>query len=162
MFGNLSSTALHPFRAGVRALSATAPRLPLPLAVVLLTLALPQAAWAAGPLFPRGPGMYYSLPKLVLILAVFAAWARTCWWVDQDARAQGLSQDLWNTLVFAGGLAGLFAVWVVPWFLAALPLLLLLYAAPSLVYVNRRNQRVEEDEKVLTAEHLQGLAARYL
>src|SRR5262249_41812998 len=40
--------------------------------------------------FPRGPGFYFNPVKFVLVLAVYLAWVRTCWWVDQDCRENGL------------------------------------------------------------------------
>src|SRR5262249_28107077 len=49
-----------------------------------------------------------------------------------------------------------------PWFLLSFPILLALFLGPALAYINLRNGRVPEGEKVLTARHLRELAERYL
>jgi general secretion pathway protein E len=112
--------------------------------------------------FPRGPGFYYNPFKLLAILAVYLAWVRTCWWVDGDCREVGLPTVRWNPIMLASGMAGLVLVWVVPVFAASFLALVLLYLAPSLLYVGTRNNLVEEPKKVLTRRHLRYLAARYL
>jgi type II secretory ATPase GspE/PulE/Tfp pilus assembly ATPase PilB-like protein len=124
----------------------------------LLTTAAP--VWGAD--FPRGPGFYFSIPKLLVVLLVYLAWLRTCWWVDRDARHMGRPMDFWNTLMFAGGLLGLAIVWLSPWFFMSLLLLLVCYLTPTLSYVSARNAPLPDDEKVLTPNHLKELAERYL
>jgi type II secretory ATPase GspE/PulE/Tfp pilus assembly ATPase PilB-like protein len=70
---------------------------------------------------------------------------------------------MWNPLLVGTGLLGLLVVWLLPWYwLASLPALLILYLTPSLVYVNVRNGRVPEENRVLTERHLKNLAHRYL
>src|SRR5947209_3336060 len=117
----------------------------------------------AADVFPRGPGFYFSIPKLLTLLIVYFLWARTCWWINQDATALKLPTAMWNPLVVGTGLLGLLVVWLLPWYwLASLPALLILYLTPSLVYVNVRNGRVPEENRVLTERHLKNLAHRYL
>lgn len=131
------------------------------LAVLSLVLA-PAPLWAAGDAFPRGPGFYFSLPKMFLLLLAFLGWVRTCAWVDRDARDLDLETTLWNgTLLGCGGL-GLMILWLLPWFWIGFPLFLALFAGSSLVYVNTRNQHVPDEEKVLTERHLKLLAGRFL
>ncbi len=112
--------------------------------------------------FPRGPGFYFDPIKIILLVAVYLLWVRLCWWTDLDARNLKLNRAAWGPLLLFCGLGGLFVVWLLPWFWVSLPLLLLLYLMPTLVYVTVRNEQVEEDEKVLTPRHLRLLAARYL
>lgn len=112
--------------------------------------------------FPRGPGFYFHPVKLLAVAVVYLAWVRTCWWVDQDCREQGLPTAQWNPLLLGGGLVGLLLVWALPVFPASFLGLLVLYLAPTLFYVRIRNDRVDEAEKVLTTRHLTKLANRYL
>jgi len=67
------------------------------LALAIAFFLVPQVALAADP-FPRGPGLYFSLFKLVPLLLVYFAWVRTCWWVDGDARTLSLPTETWNPL----------------------------------------------------------------
>lgn len=126
------------------------------------TLAGAAPAFAAGPSFPRGSGMYFSIPKLVGLLAIYLLWIRTCCWVDRDARDLGLPVRWWNTGMFVAGVLGMAITWLLPWFVASMALFLLLYLTPSLAYVTVHNQKVPPDEALLTARHLKDLARRYL
>jgi type II secretory ATPase GspE/PulE/Tfp pilus assembly ATPase PilB-like protein len=112
--------------------------------------------------FPRGPGFYFSLGKLLLVLAVYLLWVRTCWWVNEDARDLALPADVWGPAVLAAGVVGLLLVWIIPLFWVSFPLLVLLYAAPSLAYVSTRNDAVRPDQRVLTRRHLRDLGRRFL
>jgi type II secretory ATPase GspE/PulE/Tfp pilus assembly ATPase PilB-like protein len=117
---------------------------------------------AAEPSFPRGPGFYFNLLKLVPFVLVYLSWVATCHWVDLDARDLKLPAARWNGLMLGCGLAGLLVVWLLPWFWLSVVALLVLYATPSLAYVNLRNQRVPPPDRVLTQNHLADLAERYL
>jgi type II secretory ATPase GspE/PulE/Tfp pilus assembly ATPase PilB-like protein len=117
---------------------------------------------AVEPSFPRGPGFYYSLVKLLGLLIVYLLWVRTSWWVDTDARDLKLPLELWNPVMVGCGLLGLLVVWVMPWFAVSFPILLALYLTPSLLYAQRRNQLVPYEERVLTERHLKEMANRYL
>jgi general secretion pathway protein E len=132
----------------------------LQFAIVFLFLG-PFASAAAEP-FPRGPGLYFSPVKLILLLLIYLAWVRTCWWVDADARDLKLPTEIWNPLLFFCGVGGLFAVALLPWFLVSLFVLLALYLVPAFAYVNLRNQQVPPDQRVLTKRHLLELGHRYL
>lgn len=112
--------------------------------------------------FPRGPGLYFNPIKFLLVLAVYLAWVRTCWWVDQDCRENGLPTARWNPLLLAAGTLGLVLVWGLPFFWLSLLVLVTLYLAPTLIYVGTRNEMVSDDQKVLTPRHLRYLANRYL
>jgi type II secretory ATPase GspE/PulE/Tfp pilus assembly ATPase PilB-like protein len=129
-------------------------------ASMVAVLAMASPAWSAE-LFPRGPGLYFSIPKLIGVIAIYLIWMSICTWIDGDARAQGLSVRWWNTGMFAAGVVGIFLVWALPWFIASLTLLVALVLSPALAFVNLRNARVPEDERVLTPEHLKSLARRY-
>jgi type II secretory ATPase GspE/PulE/Tfp pilus assembly ATPase PilB-like protein len=109
-----------------------------------------------GALFPRGPG-FFGVAQLVPVVAVYLVWVRACWWLDRDARAVGLPASRWGLPLLAGGLLGLLAVWVLPWFPVAFAVLLGLVLGPALVYVHARNQKVPEADQLLGEAHLRRL-----
>src|SRR5437879_5189017 len=135
----------------------------IPLAAAAGVLLLTPGVVLGADTFPRGPGFYFSIPKLLTLLIVYLCWVRTCWWVHHDAADLKLPVTMWNSLLFGSGLLGLVAVWLSPWYwLASLPALLACYLTPSLVYVNIRNERVPPEQRVLTGRHLKELAHKYL
>jgi type II secretory ATPase GspE/PulE/Tfp pilus assembly ATPase PilB-like protein len=112
--------------------------------------------------FPRGPGFYFNILKILPVLLVYLLWVRTCWWVDEDSHQLELSPQIWNLVMFGTGLAGLLVVWFVPEFWVSLLILVPLYVAPSWAYANLRNQRVPYAKRVLTGRHLKLMARKYL
>jgi type II secretory ATPase GspE/PulE/Tfp pilus assembly ATPase PilB-like protein len=132
------------------------------LATVGMVLASPMPVIAAEPSFPRGPGLYFSLPKLLAVVIFYFIWIKTCCWVDRDGHDLGVPVRWWNTGMFAAGALGLLLIWLLPWFLASLAITWLLYLTPSLAYVTVHNQKVPADEALLTPRHLKDLARRYL
>ncbi len=112
--------------------------------------------------FPRGPGLYFSVLKLLPVLLVYLFWVRICWWADQDAHELKLSHEMWNPILLGSGILGLVIVWFFPMFLLSFPILLALFLGPALAYINLRNGVVPKDERVLTKKHLLELAERYL
>jgi general secretion pathway protein E len=129
--------------------------------VALLLLELPTGAFGADT-FPRGSGFYFSIPKLLALVLVYLCWARTCTWVDRDSRSLGLTVDLWNGLMLACAVIGFLIVWVLPFFLVSWVLFIVLYVTPTFTYVSLRNQKVSDDDKVLTARHFKELGERFL
>jgi type II secretory ATPase GspE/PulE/Tfp pilus assembly ATPase PilB-like protein len=128
---------------------------------VLALLLFPALAHAAD-LFPRGPGYYYHPFKLLLVVLVYLAWVRTCWWVNADAAQMDQPRERWNLTLLGCGLAGLFFFWVLPWFFVGFLALLVMYLTPALAYVSIRNEKATYEQKVLTPRHLQELANRWL
>lgn len=112
--------------------------------------------------FPRGPGFYFSIVKILLLVGVYFAWVKTCSWVDEDLHSLELPEAVWNSAMVGSGVAGLLLVWLFPEFWISLPLLIILYLSASLAYVNVRNQKVAEEEQVLTERHLRHLVSKYL
>jgi hypothetical protein len=130
-------------------------------------LSLAALALCAGPAlaadtFPRGPGFYFSIPKLISLIVVYVAWLATCSWIDRDSYGLRIPSESWNLAAFGCGAIGIFLCWTLPYFWFSFVILLLLFAAPSLIYVNVRNQRVPEEERVLTSNHFADLAERFL
>lgn len=118
------------------------------------------AALFADGTFPRGPGYYFSIPKLLILIAVYLMWVRTSWWVDQDARELDLKHNTWNPALLGCGLIGLLAVWFLPVFWIGIVILLALFLAPSLAYVSQRNEIVDKNDRVLTPKHIREFLAR--
>jgi general secretion pathway protein E len=112
-----------------------------------------------GTLFPRGPGFYFGLGKLIPLLLVYGGWLRLCCWADRDARDLGLPARTWNLVLLGGGLLGLLVLGVVPaaWFALSLPLLLALCLGPGLWYVHVRDQTVPAGERLLSEAGLRRL-----
>jgi type II secretory ATPase GspE/PulE/Tfp pilus assembly ATPase PilB-like protein len=127
----------------------------------MVLLLVPDLVLAQGGPVPRGPGFYFSPFKLLTVVAFYLLWARLSWWVDDDAEDLHMPVQKWNCGVFAAGAFGLFLFWVVPSFLLSFLMLLLLTIGPTLGYVYVRNQKVEDDERVLTPQHLRKLAWKY-
>jgi len=112
--------------------------------------------WAATPLEKdfRGPGGYLSWIKIVACWLVFLAWVHTTDWLSTDCQALKLDHLRWNPLVFGVFMAAVVLTWLIPNFWIALVLLLVAYAAPLTAYVVYRNKQVENDQRVMTPEHL--------
>jgi general secretion pathway protein E len=111
--------------------------------------------------FPRGPGFYFSIPKLLSGLAVYLLWAWCCRWVDRDARALKLPTSWWNGLQLVAGVVGMLSLWTFPWFVGW-PLALVLTQGAVLAYVRVRNDAVGEEERLLTGRHLRSVGYRLL
>lgn len=118
-----------------------------------------DASWPKLPTFERGPGGYLSWWKLLLIWIVFVLWLHTTNWINRDSQIIGkdigLSDAIWNPLVFFTFLLGFFvaATWILPFFVG-FPVYFLTWAVPVAVYVATRNGRVEPPDKVLTGAHI--------
>jgi type II secretory ATPase GspE/PulE/Tfp pilus assembly ATPase PilB-like protein len=108
----------------------------------------------------RGPGFYFSLVKIALMLIMVWLWVYTADWIGRDtivhSKKTKLTPEVWNPvfvftffvvfLIFGSGLIPLFIVnWLV---------VMLAYAIPTGVYIAMRNARVEATDRVLTPEHL--------
>lgn len=118
--------------------------------------------FAADAAFPRGPGMYFHPAKLIVLLLIYFAWVRTCWWINADCQSLKLPSETWNPLALLCGIAGLLLVWLLPWFWLGLLVLVVLWLAPTLAYVSFRNEKVPSDQRVLTPRHLRDLIRRWL
>jgi type II secretory ATPase GspE/PulE/Tfp pilus assembly ATPase PilB-like protein len=130
--------------------------------LLILLLAHPCQIIAGEGAFPRGEGFYYSLPKIFSLVVLYLCWVRTSSWVDQDARQQHFSAVLWNPLMLACGVVGMLLIWLIPLFWISFAILLVLYLSSSLAYAGYRNQRVPEEERVLSEAHFTKLAERFL
>jgi general secretion pathway protein E len=129
------------------------------LAAFAVVLADPAAVWAQ---FPRGPGYYYNPYKLAAFLVVFFGWLKLSSWLDKDAQDLGLDTSPWNPMMLAAGVLGTTAVWVLSSIALSLSAFVALFLGAFGFYTFVRNQRVSDEDKILTPDHLKGLAAKYL
>lgn len=116
------------------------------------------ADYALDPLkFSRGPGFYLSWFKILLVWLIFLAWVFSTDWVNQDAQGRKLDYLKWNSITVFGFFVALLLVWVLPWFIVSLVLLLAAWVVPLAMYVRVRNAGLDRVEKVLTPDHLRYL-----
>ena len=101
-----------------------------------------------------GPGFYFSLLKIGAAYILFMMWVYTTDWVSTDAQELKLQHRRWNPVVFGTFLGAFMLVWVLPWFAASYPLLVVAYVAPLATYVVHRNKQVHTSERVLTFSHI--------
>lgn len=129
-------------------------------------LLLAQDAWPPYPgdsadphAINRGPGFYFALYKISLLLVVFWIWAKSTDWVSRDSvemgEAIGMPYRIWNPImVFSFLLVFMTIGLALPIFFGGFVLVLLAYLVPFIIYVVQRNGKVTEDKKVFTPQHL--------
>src|SRR5262245_17334837 len=107
----------------------------------------------------RGPGFYFAPWKLVALLVILWLWIKSADWVGRDTddlgEAIGMPGKIWNPIMVFAPLVGFLLALTIPVFFAGLGAMLLLYAAPFIIYVVQRNGRVTSDKKVFTRDHIQ-------
>ncbi len=114
------------------------------------------------PRFNNSQGFYFHFWKLLIVILLFLLWAKTSFWVDEDSRGLKCNTEFWSsTVLLAGGLGFLF-VFCMPSFLFGFFVLAVAYGAPLGMYIRERNAKVPASSKVMTPDHIQNLALRYL
>ena len=113
-----------------------------------------DALFAGPPVFPRGPGFYYSPVKLIFLVLCYFAWVKLATWLDDDANRCGLNAPRWNTALLGVTLLGAFVVWELAWFWFAAFFFWCAVLGTVFLYVHYRNQEVQESDKLLTKRHL--------
>ncbi len=141
-----------------RAFPATA----LPAAALLLLAdaqtALADSAWPnMDSQFERGPGYYFSLPKIIIVWIIFLCWVKTTDMVNQDCQRLRLNYFLWNPVVFFTFVVAFLLFWEVPSFFLGLFLLLLGYLGPLTAYILQRNKTLPPERRILTPDHFRHL-----
>src|SRR5438552_18739681 len=82
--------------------------------------------------FPRGPGFYYSMPKLFAVVALYLIWVKTCAWVNEDVKDLSLPENIWNPVMVGSGMVGLLFVWLFPMFWVSFLLLIIVFLSSTL------------------------------
>ena len=108
----------------------------------LLDAALLPLALLAQADFPRGPGFYYSIVKLVVLLLAFLAWIYVCNAVQRDSDEAEVHAEKWNALLFVGGLIGFGLVWICPAFWLSILGMTVLTVCAVIAYSYRRHRHV--------------------
>ncbi len=104
----------------------------------------------------RGPGGYLSWWKILIIVIVFGCWIKATDFINKDSSEMheitGMIPQLWNPISLFAFVIGFGLVITVPWFLAGLPVYMLVTALPFLLYVVLRNGKVNDpDNKAFTS-----------
>jgi len=102
---------------------------------------------------------YISIIKFIIFLTLFFLWLWFVTWVHQDAKSVGTQDAFWTGIVFGTGAAGAIIWLVIPLFVVGILLYLIAVGAASISYVNHRNSRVMDYDRILTADHIKGLFA---
>jgi type IV pilus assembly protein PilB len=103
-------------------------------------------------------GGYLSLAKITVMFLLLLPWLVLAPWVQKDAKKVRASQTAWPLAVLVVGLLTAMVWAVQPFYIIGLLAYVLLTGGVLLAYVVHRNSRVEDEEdKVLTVAHIQGL-----
>ncbi len=102
-------------------------------------------------------GGYVSIIKLAAFAVLFFAWLPLLLWVNRDAGFVKTNVFNWTVMIFIAGAAGAIIWLLIPLFLIGILLYIIAIGTISLAYVMHRNARVDEFQKVLTAEHIKSL-----
>jgi len=140
-------------------------RLSTALLAAALALSLAPDAWAQWPAYPpagaatRGPGFYFAIYKLVLLLIPFWLWVKTADWLGRDAAVHsaktGLKPEVWNPVfVFTFFLSFVILGLGIPLFIVGYIIVVLAYIVPLAIYVSQRNAKVQKEDRVFTSTHL--------
>ncbi|MEX0939500.1 MAG: ATPase, T2SS/T4P/T4SS family [Pirellulales bacterium] len=145
-----------------------------PVVLLFLGAAVPSAlaqdvAWpdyelqrgpAGGQTLERGPGLYISPIKLAACWLLLMVWVKTTDWVNQDCQRVRQNYALWNSVAFFPFLLiGAIGLRLLPMFAVAYVLMVLAWLVPLIVYIVVRNGSVEQQQRVLTPEHLRYVIA---
>ena len=115
---------------------------------------IPQVAYHSG--------FYLNLLRFLPVLALFLFWTHTSNWVFEDSRDLKVRPVYWNSLQLVGGVGGFLMVHLLPMYALGFVSLLGLSGAPLGLYVYERNQRVPENARVLTPDHIKRWTIRQL
>ena len=110
-----------------------------------------------------GPGFYFSAEKLFIYIFIFVIWLYSASWMNADMeRLKNPNRDSKNAayvLPFtAAAIGGIF----IPVFWISLPLWVLLWFVPLVIYVTKRNKPLPPHEKVWTVDHIKFVYATWM
>ncbi len=109
------------------------------------------------------PGGYVSATRVILIFAAAIPWLAFCQWVNTDTDfVRRMKKEIWNNVVFWGGLAGLLSWMILPWnttglFAAGFGLWFVITVGVCSIYVVMRNGLVDPGARVFTPRHIKGV-----
>ncbi len=107
----------------------------------------------------RGAGGGLSIVPLAIWWLVILAWIRTGDWLARDATQHRLTPAFWSTVIgLPVPLAALLAWWI-PSAWIGIPLMVLAWLVPVIVYAVYRNPKVAANERILTVGHARRIVA---
>ncbi len=109
-----------------------------------------------------GVGEYFSRVALILLVGLLVAWMWICRFVDEDSRGLKVRPEFWNSILVVTGVLGFIIALASPLFVVGMASILLTCGVPFGFYVQERNRRVPESGKILTPQHIRGVAIRLL
>ncbi|MBI1314608.1 type II/IV secretion system protein [bacterium] len=107
-------------------------------------------------------GFYFSTFRVLLYLGLIAFWVWASSWVNEDSDALKVRNGFWNLLMMAGGASGLLLALCLPSFFVAFLLVAVSSGTPLGLYIKERNDRVPENARVLTPDHIRAVTFRTL
>jgi len=105
---------------------------------------------------PRGPGFYLNFFKFVPIVLLYFLWAWTTSWIEADTHdPMDLKQNYskWPIIAFLAFPIAVAMLWLIPFYIIGLILVLCAYFIPLFIYIGVRNADLVYTDKVLTAYH---------
>ncbi|MFM1902549.1 MAG: hypothetical protein RLZZ440_449 [Planctomycetota bacterium] len=107
----------------------------------------------------RGNGGGLAILPLAVWWLVILAWIRTGDWLARDATQHKLSPAFWGTVIgLPLPLAAVLAWWI-PSAWIGIPLMVLAWLVPVIVYAVNRNPKVATNERILTLGHARRIVA---
>jgi type II secretory ATPase GspE/PulE/Tfp pilus assembly ATPase PilB-like protein len=107
-------------------------------------------------------GFYLSTFRLAFYFGLLCFWVWASNWVNEDSDALKVRNGFWNMLMMAGGGVGLLLACCMPSFFVAFLAIAVSSGTPLGLYIKERNDRVPENARVLTPEHIRMVAFRTL
>ena len=135
---------------------------------LMATSAWAQTKWPDYPLpndhsFTRGPGLYFSVWKLIALLVLYLLWVKTTDWVSRDTQQYGFEYAVWTSVAFIPFFVFFFvAALSIPMFALGFGLTLVAYLASIFSYIVMRNRILEPHQRVMTPAHLRFMLSEAL
>ncbi|MFO0865303.1 MAG: GspE/PulE family protein [Gemmataceae bacterium] len=112
--------------------------------------------------FPRGPGFYYSLWRILAFFVAFLLWIQLSVWADSDLRDFKLNHSLWNPVFLAIGVVGVILCFALPFFWIAWLVWLGMIVGGAVGYVKVRNREVREADIIVIQDAIKAFLERTL
>ncbi|MBQ9128500.1 MAG: hypothetical protein IJY15_12170, partial [Thermoguttaceae bacterium] len=95
-----------------------------------------DAVWAGGVGGWRNDGMTICTIKLAILLVVYMSWLASTSWINNDAERLGdPDRSFWNGMNMIAFAVGMLAALFIPIFWAGLPVVIMAWIIPNMIYV---------------------------
>lgn len=102
-----------------------------------------------------GRGMSICPIKLGILIVFYLAWVATTGWVNNDAERLGdPDRSVWNGMNMIAFAVAILVAILIPIFWAGLPVVILAWFVPVMIYVKARNKGMLDADKVMTPGHI--------